>query len=480
MLEFALEHKFCALFAEPGLGKTPTTLTLMLASLYDYCDTTRWLVVGPKLVVDDTWPRQMAMWMQFAGLSSRLLTSEQFGLRADYAQVDETTRKKVGLTFGERSDKAALKAEFREGMRETVHLCPYHLFPWLVKAYGRNVPYDGLVLDESLSVANSESDRHKAAWHMAHRLGCVSRLIELTGTPNPNNLQQLHGQIRLIDGGQRLGKTQTEFRERFMMPDKLDRKSGRVWSWKPARGAREDVQERIKDVCVALRADDWLDLPPLTINPIYVPLPAAAREMYDSLEKDLVVKTEGGKVLAPGQGVLAAKLRQIANGAVYLTERDEGHGKYLSLSDFKLDRLAELMESTSTPILLAYQFGFDKERILKRFGAAAMHVNAKGALDAFRAGNTRLLIAHASAMEGVDGLQDVCSTVIWFGATFNARHHIQTLARVRRDGSTADRIMVHQILADDTVEGYYAGEVLPERVDEQDALLNAIAWRAKR
>jgi len=476
MLEFALARQRSALWAEPGLGKSATALSLIMASLFDFCDTSRWLIVGPKLVVEDTWPRQLATWTQFAGLSSRLLTSADFGLKAGYEAIDETRRQRVGLTFGERADKALVKRQMLSST-EHIHLCPYHLLPWLVKSYGRNVPYDGIILDESLSVADSSSERHRAVWHMAERLQCVKRMLLLTGTPDPNSLAQLHGQIRLLDGGERLGKTKTDFMAEFMVPDRIDPRRGRVWSWKPAAGARVRVQERIADVCVSLRADDWLDLPPLMVNPIYVPLPPALRAKYDELEEQLIILIGEGRVLAPGQGVLASKLRQLANGAVYLTDTERD---FVSLSDFKLDRLEDIANETAEPLLVLYQFESDWLRMQKRFGKLVRHVSKdKGALNDFRARKVKMLCAHASGTEGVDGLQEVCSTMVWLGATFDARHWLQSLARLRRDGSTAERVIAHQLLASDTVEERYAGEVLPERVEEQEALLNALAWRAK-
>ena len=472
VVDFNLLTPLCGDFLEPGLGKTPAALVTILASLYDRFDTHRWLVVGPPLVVTDSWPRQLRMWSVFKDISWRVFSAEDFGLQRERHIIDETHTKMGGLTYGGRAEKAAAKVEFR-AMRETIHLCPKHLFPWLVKAYGKNFPYDGLVLDESLFVANSTSDQHKAAWQVTQRLGAVERLILLNGTPDPNGLEQLHGQIRLLDGGARLGKTKTEFQDKFMVPDKQDRRTGRVWSWKPARGAREEVQGLIGDVCVALRADDHLDLPELVVNPIWVPLPNDARRAYDTIERDLVLQLADATVLAPSQGVLAAKLRQIANGAIY-TET----GKFSVLSDFKLDRLEDLLAETAQPILLAYQFKSDLERLFKRFGKAVVLLTDPCALDSFRAGTTRLGCIHASAAEGVDGLQDASSTIVWLGATFNARHWIQFNARLRRDGSAASRVVVHMLLADDTVEERYFTEVIPQRVEEQDALLEALKSRA--
>jgi hypothetical protein len=193
---------------------------LMQDAMYDYCDTDRWLVVGPRLVVKDAWPRQLARWQQFADIKHRLITAEDFGLEhkvavtlhgrqveipySRYMAMDPKTRpsaRRCGLTFGEREDKAAVKRALRD-LREELHMVSWEFLPWLVKAYGANWPYNGLALDEAIFCANSETDRHKAVWHVVHRLGRVNRLIELTGAPTPNNYESLHGQVRLIDGRQ--------------------------------------------------------------------------------------------------------------------------------------------------------------------------------------------------------------------------------------------------------------------------------------
>jgi hypothetical protein len=445
-----------------------------MESLYDRLDTERWLIVAPRLVAADVWPRCFKHFRQFAGLSWRHVGAKDFNLKAETKVVElddgEIVNRKVGLTFGGREDKAEVKRALK-GMPETVHIVSWDFLPWLVRAWGANWPYDGMILDESLFAQSSTSERHKAVFQVAHRLKRVNRIIELSGMPRPNGVEQLHGQMRLLDGGRRLGDSKTEFYERFCVPGKRG-PNGAVWKWNLAPGAADLITTLVGELCVSLKSEDYLQLPPLLVNPVRVTLPPAARELYDTLERDLVAQIGDAEILAPSQGVAVGKLRQIANGAVY-----DGSKKVRVVHDAKLLRLHEIRESVDGPILLAYNFQHDWERIKSRF-KGAVHVNDPGALDRFRRGEVSLLCMHPENAEGLDGLQQVSSTAVWYGATYNARHWGQFNKRLHRDGSTADRVTLHQILAEDTIEEYVAGKVLPDKVEEQEVLLDAIKLRA--
>jgi hypothetical protein len=467
MRAFVWARPRAALWADMGLGKTPVALTCMVDSLYDRVDVSRWLVVGPKLVVADAWPRQLRRWSCFRGLRWRLLGAEDFGMKV--ARADNG--RAAGLTFGGRAEKRAAKLGFLAG-REPVTLVSWDWLPWLVKACGVNWPWDGLVLDEAIFAQSSTSDRHKAVYHVVHRLKAVTRVLELTGAPNPNGYQMLHGQMRLLDGGEALGDTLTDFRRQWMVPDKLDRRSGQVWSWRLGPGCRAEIDRRLQGLAVSLRSDDYLSLPPLVLNPIWIELPMRARRTYDDMERDLVARVDDVDVLAASQGVLVSKLLQIAGGVMY-----SNAGVPLELHTAKLDRLAELLEAEPGPVLLAYPFRPDWDRIKRRF-PAARHVREVGALDAFRQGRCKLLCMHpASGGHGLDGLQEVSSCAVWYGATYNADHWLQFNARLRRDGQRGDRVVVHQLLAADTIEEYVAGTVLSEKLSEHEHLLRALMMR---
>ena len=467
MRAWAWARPRCALWADMGLGKTPTALMAMLDALYDRVDVDRWLVVGPRLVVEDTWPRQIRRWRQTAGLRFRLLGPVDFGMKASYAD----NGRRAGLTFGGRAEKRQAKLGFLTA-REPVTLVSWDWFPWLVKACGVNWPWDGLVLDEAIFAASSTSDRHKAAYQVIHRLGAVRRVIELTGAPAPNGYQALHGQIRLLDGGQRLGRTLTEFRDNWQVPDTINKRTQQVWSWRLAPGARARIDAAVGDLAVALRTEDYLSLPEMVVNDVWVELPLRARRTYDDMERDLVARVGDIDVLAASEGVLVSKLLQIASGAMYSNE-----GVALELHAVKLDRLAELLEAEPGPVLLAYGFKPEWARVKRRF-PAARHVRDAGALEAFRAGRCKLLCMHpASGGHGLDGLQEVSSCAVWFGATYNADHWLQFNKRLHRDGQRAGRVVVHRLLAAGTIEEYVAGQALSEKLSEQAHLLRALMMR---
>ena len=481
-----------------GLGKTPTTLQLIDDSINDFLDTERWLVVGPRFVVADAWPRQLRMWRQFARLTWRQVTYADLDLEPTvvhevggkqvevplsvWKQIPEAERpkgaRKGGLCFGTRIDKRLTKKALLQH-REQVHLCSWDAFPFLSELYGQNFPYQGVVFDEADFIANSTGARGRAAWHVTQRLfdanGAhkVKRVVELTGTPSANGYEQLHGQIRVLDGGARLGKTKEEFYAAWMMPDQVDRRRGTVYSWKLAPGCKEQIDQKVAEIAFSLQAKDYLSLPELIVNPIWVDLPSDARRVYDELEDDLVTQVGDSEILAPSASVLVGKLRQLANGAVY-----DDKGTAITTHDAKLEALEDIVEATPGPILLAFNYLSDWERIRKHLGNRAVHINAPKSLDRFREGKIKVLGMHpASGAHGIDGLQDVSSTAVWFGATYDARHWEQFNARLHRSGQQANRVVVHQILASDSIEGYIAGRALPAKIEEQEALLAAVRLR---
>jgi hypothetical protein len=478
----------CGYAAEMGLGKTGAALHVIDDSLYDFCDTTGWVVVAPRLVAEDGWTREVARWSRLRHLTMRVITLEDLDLEAAVAiEVDgrqieiplsrwkamPEPRPKMwrcGLCLGAREDKAATKKRLLS-YTEDVLVVSWQRFPWFVRALGRGYNRDGLVLDESHFVANSTSDVHKAAYHVTHRLGAVKRVLELSG--KPGGIEDMHGQMRILDGGARFGATKTAFYEDWMTPDKIDRKRGIIYSHKPREDKADEARALIGELWTSLRSADYLQLPPLVLNPVLVQLGPPARALYARLERDLVVEIEGAEILAPSQAALANKLRQIANGAVYDTDK-----AWHAVDDAKLDALEEIVDQTDGPIVLAYAFQSDWERIVKRI-KGAVHVKSPGSLERFRAGKIKLLGMHPEGgAYGTDGLQDVSSTAVWFGATYVPRQWHQFNARLPRSGQRAARVMLHQILAEGTIEEYVAGKHLPEKIEEHETLLDAIKWRA--
>jgi hypothetical protein len=235
------------------------------------------------------------------------------------------------------------------------------------------------------------------------------------------------------------------------------------------------VDTAVSDLAVSLASADYLQMPELVQVERWVELPPRARAMYDAMEADLVLQIDGQDIIAASAGVLVNKLLQIASGCLYDQDR-----QVHELHQAKLDALAELLEAQPGPVLLLYPYKPDWERIQARF-KGAKHISAPGALDAFRAGGVKLLGMHpASGAHGVDGLQGASSAMVWYGATYNADHWAQAIKRLHRDGQRAGRVVVHQILAADTIEEYVAGKALSAKLTLQEHLLAAVSMRRHR
>lgn len=455
MLEFGTNNPRCGLWADMGLGKSVVAATIVQQSLDSPFDVDRWLVVAPKLVAEDTWPREFAKWDHLACIEY---------LQLDASYFDLTVDSKKTLVFRDKKEtKKRLLA-----LNQPVHVVSWDFLPWLVRAMGSSWPYTGLILDEATFAQDQSSLRHKALWSVQER---AHRMIQLTGSPMPNGYGQIYGQLRLMDGGKRLGRTLSSYREQFMEPDKRNWHTGQIYSWKLRPGAKERIDKKIADVCMSLATADWLDLPDQIVNDIFITLPAKARAFYDELEEEMVAED----IIAASAGVLYGKLMQVASGQVY-----GDNDKVKLLHSVKLDRLAEIIEATDGPILLAYNYTSEWDAICRRF-KFAQHVKDKGVLNKFRAGEVRLMGMHpASGAHGLDGLQLVCSVAVWFGATINLEHWRQFNKRIHRSGTTADKVIIHRLLAADTIEEEVAHIRLEEKASEEDALLEAVKGRKKK
>lgn len=492
MIEFAHDtrdgtRRACGLGAEMGLGKTAAALHVIDDSLNDYCDTSGWVVVAPKLVANDGWARELGRWAALRHLTTRVISLDDLDLEAMVAcdlhgrQVEipmsvwkalpEPRPKayRCGLCLGDRADRRATRKRLLS-YTEDIHIVSWQRFPWYVRALDKQYNRDGLVCDESHFCANSTSDMHKAAYHVVHRLGRVQRVMELSGTPG--GIEDMHGQMRVLDGGKRLGKTKTAFYDEWMEPDKRDIRRGIVYSYRPREAVADEARARIAELWTSLKARDYLELPPFILNPVPVQLGDEARELYDRLERDLLAEVDGAEILAPTAAQLANKLRQIANGAVYDTDK-----AWHEVDTAKLEQLDEICAGTAEPVVLAYQFQSDWERICKRIKGST-NIKSPGALSRFRKGEIKLLGMHpTSGAFGTDGLQDVSSTAVWFGCTYVPRDWHQFNARLPRSGQKADRVICHQLTAEGTIEDYVAGKHLPEKLEEHELLLDAIRWR---
>ena len=407
-VEFIKTTPKCGLWVDMGLGKTVTVLTA-LADLFDRFEIGRVLIIAPLRVAKHTWPDEIKKWPHVCHLSH-------------------------AVACGDRKKRESALAG-----REDIHVINRETVPWLVEHLGDKWPYDVVVIDESSSFKSHASQRFKS---LRKTMPHVDRMVQLTGTPASNGLLDIWAQIYLLDRGERLGRTFQMYRNRYFTCGY----TGHSWQLRDAAAERR-ITERIEDICMTLSAADYLELPERIDTTVSIELYATARAQYRQLEREFLLLLERSTVEVFNAATLTTKLLQLANGAIYT---DENYN-WERVHDEKLDALAEIIESANgRPVLVAYGFKSDRERIKKRF-RGAVDVTTYDAIRKWNNGRIQLMIAHpASAGHGLN-LQTGGSTVVWFGLPWSLELYQQFNARLHRQGQTQP-VTVHHIVAANTVD----------------------------
>lgn len=428
-----------ALFLDMGLGKTVSTLTAAAELLHNYFDTAKVLVIAPLRVARDTWSRETYKWAH----TRYLKIAKALGSVSDRIQVLNTI------------------ADIYVINRENVE--------WLVEYYGKKWPFDMVVIDESSSFKSSKSKRFRALRKVRP---LIKRIVELTGTPRPNGLMDLWAQMYLLDRGERLGKTITSYREKYFEPDKRNRTT--IYSWKPKPGAEQEIYAKISDICVSMRAEDWLEMPERIDNTIHVNLPAEAKAKYKQLERDLLLPTAGGDIVANTAAVLSNKLLQMANGAVY----DE-NGRVKVIHDAKLATMDELIDvANGESILVLYWFQHDLER-LKAHHPKARVLDTPQDIEDWNAGRIPVMLAQPASIGHGLNLQDGGHIIIWFGLTWSLELYQQANARLLRQGQSHSSVIIHHLVAVGTMDESVM-KVLEGKAVGQDAMMEAVKARIEK
>lgn len=431
--DFILEHPVSCLMLDMGLGKTIITLTALWQLTLDSFDVSRILVIAPKRVAADTWPKELSKWEHLKGLDASLVMGTQ-------AEREAALRRQTFLYIINRENVS-----------------------WLVENHRWD--FDMVVIDELSNFKSNQAQRFKALKKVRP---LVSRMVGLTGTPAPNSLLDLWPQMYLMDMGQRLGRFIGGFRERFFTPDKRSREI--IYSYKPREGAEEAIYDLISDICISMKAVDYLDMPELIMNRVEVSMDSREQKIYDDFQRDMVVNLHGEELDAVNAAVLSGKLLQMANGAVY----GENH-KVLRIHDRKLDALEDLVEAANgKPLLVAYWYEHDLQRIKARFKTARCIDTTKD-IDDWNAGRIPLALIHpASAGHGLN-LQDGGCTIVWFGLTWSLELYQQLNARLWRQGQK-HTVVIHHIVT----KGTHDEDVLRAlecKDTRQTALIDAVRAR---
>lgn len=430
--EFIIAHPVAALLLDMGLGKTSITLTAINNLLFDSFEIHKVLVVAPLRVARDTWSAEIEKWEHLKNLR--------------YSVV-------VGMAQ-ERISALLTPADIYIINRENIQ--------WLVEESGLPFDFDMAVIDELSSFKNHQSKRFRAFMKVRPKL---KRIVGLTGTPAGNGLMDLFAEFKLLDMGERLGRLIGQYRNAYFQPDK--RNGMVIYSYKPLPNAERQIYDKISDITISMKATDHLKMPELVTTEYMVRLSEKEKEKYDRLKKELVLSTEDNEVTAANAASLSNKLSQMANGAVYSDDES-----IIEIHDRKLDALEDIIESMNgKPLLVAYWFKHDLERIKKRFDVREIRSSVD--ISDWNSGKIPVALIHpASAGHGLN-LQSGGSTLVWFGLTWSLELYQQTNARLWRQGQTADTVVIQHIIAKGTIDEQIM-KALKAKDTTQAALISAV------
>lgn len=437
-----LDAPMLGLFLDMGLGKTVVTLTAANELMYNRFAVNRVLIIAPKKVAEATWSTEAAKWDHLKHLRfSLILGTEKQRIRAACASAD-------------------------------IYVVNRENVVWLVDYLRNNWWFDMVVIDESSSFKNHRAKRFKSlTWIRPH----VSRLIELTGTPAPNSLADLWAQLYLLDEGKRLGRNITAFRDSFFH---ANTHGGHFTTYEAAEGAAQEIQQRISDICISMKSEDYLQLPELVYDLVPVQLDRQAKRAYDEMEREMLLQIDEEVIDAGSAAALSNKLLQLCNGAVYTGDAD----KWVQLHDCKVEAFMELIERLNgQPALVFYNFKHDRERLMSVLAKAKKRVRILQKPEDADAWNRReldVLLAHpASCAYGLN-LQQGGNHVIWFGLNWSLELFLQANKRLHRQGQTST-VFVHELAVTDSRDTDVIA-ALQDKDATQDALIESLKVRIKK
>lgn len=429
------------LFLDMGLGKTVITLTAVQDLIYNQLKVCKCLIIAPKKVAEATWSTEAAKWDHLQHLRfSMIMGSTQKRIRAACSAAD------IYITN-----------------RENV--------VWLVDYFRNAWPFDMIVIDESSSFKSNKAKRFKSlTWIRPH----VQRIVELTGTPAPNSIQDLWAQLYLLDGGIRLGRTVTGFREMYF---NSNTHGGHFTTYEAKEDAQKAIQDKISDICISMRAEDYLQLPDLVYDTIPVQLDSKALKAYKQMEKEMLLEVDESTIDAGSAAALSNKLLQLCNGAVYDEKRQA-----VEIHACKLEAFSELLEGLhGAPALVFYNFQHDKTRIINLLAKSNLRArvlqNAQDATD-WNSRQIDILLAHpASCAYGLN-LQQGGNHVIWFGLNWSLELYQQANKRLHRQGQKST-VFIHQLAVTDSRDTDVL-EALQDKNATQDALIDSLKARIRK
>ena len=431
---FILAHKVSALFLDCGLGKTITTLTAINELMYDSFEISKVLIIAPLRVAQSTWKEEIEKWDHLNLL------------RYSIAVGDEKERLK------------ALK------QNSDIYIINRENVDWLVTKSGIDFNFNMLIIDELSSFKSHTSKRFKSLLKIRPYF---ERVVGLTGTPSSNGLMDLWAEFRVLDLGERLGRYITHYRNEYFLPDK--RNGAVIFSYKPQPNAEERIYRRLADMTISMKSTEYLKMPELILNELEINLDEEDQIKYKKFKKEMVMTIQEKEIDAINAASLSNKLIQLANGSIYDEDK-----KFYEVHNKKLDKLEEIIESANgKPVLVAYWFKADKERIEKRF--KVREIKTADDIKQWNKGMIDLALIHpASAGHGLN-LQSGGSTLVWFSLTWSLELYQQTNARLYRQGQK-DTVVIHHLITKNTIDEDIMKSI--KRKDKtQEALMKAVKAR---
>jgi SNF2 family DNA or RNA helicase len=534
MVDFMVDVPFCAMFVDLGLGKTVSTMTAMLNLIMAAIDgdplgIDNWLVIAPLRVANTTWPNEIREWSHTRAMSISHIRDEvlvdainqaggdarqllkafgvthpdvisiirkhrlkqlahraknQLGYRKHditrYARqfIDEEMKKPLGTAERKiyvqmKRDQAAAVA-VREHKRKnpaSIYVINREQVEFLVRAWGRDWPFDGVVIDESSAFKDHRTKRWAAIRQVRPLL---KRMIQLTATPATETYAHLFGQIGLLDMGERLGATNTAFMERFFIVNKWNHEA------KLRPGAEEEIAELIADICLTMKAEDYLPMDaPVFVNR-YIDMPESAMQLYRQMESDGLVELNGREIEAATAASMSQKLLQIASGVLYETylledidTEDMVKVKQIhEVHDRKITDLRELVEETGERILVAYHFKSSLDKLLKAFPKAVVMDKEGSAVNAWNKGKIPILLMHPQSGAHGLNLQKGGRYVYYYDIPWSGELYLQFNARLHRQGQK-DQVFICHAVSRGTLDEHVV-KCLEGKTDAQEELFKLL------
>lgn len=432
--DFILAHKVSALFLDCGLGKTITTLTAINELMYDSFEISKVLIIAPLRVAQSTWKDEIEKW-------------------------DHLNLLRYSIAVGDKKERIrALK------QNSDIYIINRENVDWLVTKSGIDFNFDMLIIDELSSFKSHTSKRFKSLLKIRPYF---ERVVGLTGTPSSNGLMDLWAEFRVLDLGERLGRYITHYRNEYFLPDK--RNGAVIFSYKPQPNAEERIYRRLADMTISMKSTEYLKMPELILNDIEINLDEEDQIKYKKFKREMVMTIQEKEIDAINAASLSNKLIQLANGSIYDEDK-----KFYEVHNKKLDKLEEIIESANgKPVLVAYWFKADKERIEKRF--KVKEIKTADDIKQWNMGMINLALIHpASAGHGLN-LQSGGSTLVWFSLTWSLELYQQTNARLYRQGQK-NTVVIHHLITKNTIDEDIM-KSLKRKDKTQEALMKAVKAR---